>query len=85
VSKGPFAKMFSFVYSSSTMTVRMRHTRAHTRNRRSHHALVAPAVTTEKETGGMHLRHRVSPTTGMYRGRKVVDVSKKLSKKSQDK
>lgn len=57
----------------------MRHTRAHTRNRRSHHALSAPALTVDKEAG-IHLRHRVSPETGMYRGRQVIDVTKKAKK-----
>ena len=59
----------------------MRHTHAHTRNRRAHHALSAPAITTEKETSAPHLRHRAAPATGEYRGRKVVDVEKKLAKK----
>ncbi len=61
------------------MVVRMRHTSSHTRNRRSHHALVAPAVTASAD--GVAMRHRVSPTTGKYRGRQVVDVERKLAKK----
>jgi large subunit ribosomal protein L32 len=63
------------------MSVRMRHTRAHTRNRRSHHSLSAPALTTDKETGTPHMRHRASPITGKYRGRQVIDVDKKIAKK----
>ena len=63
------------------MSVRMRHTKAHTRNRRSHHALAKPALTTEKDSEAVHLRHRVSPETGKYRGRQVIDVEKKLEKK----
>lgn len=62
------------------MSVRMRHTRAHTRNRRSHHALGEPALTTDK-SGIPHLRHRVSPTTGKYKDRQVIDVDKKIQKK----
>ncbi|HRH25648.1 MAG TPA: 50S ribosomal protein L32 [Parcubacteria group bacterium] len=48
----------------------MRHTRAHTKNRRSHHALENPALTVAK-SGAVHLRHRAHPKTGEYRGRKV--------------
>ncbi len=67
------------------MTVRMRHTRAHTANRRSHHALKTIQLSTDTKTGTVHLRHRVSLETGMYRGRKMIDtigkVEKKLAKK----
>ena len=66
------------------MVVRMRHTKSHTANRRSHHALKAPKVTTDAKTGGTHLRHRIDMTTGMYKGRKVLDVVAKVTKK-QDK
>ncbi|MBP6904741.1 MAG: 50S ribosomal protein L32 [Candidatus Pacebacteria bacterium] len=62
------------------MVVRMRHTRAHTANRRSHHALKAPALSTDK-TGTVHLRHRAS-IDGMYKGRQVAgDPVKKIMKK----
>ena len=61
------------------MVVRMRHTRSHTNNRRSHHALAKPALSKD-ESGNVHLRHRLSSTTGTYRGRKVVDLSSKLDK-----
>ncbi|MBX4189405.1 50S ribosomal protein L32 [Candidatus Parcubacteria bacterium] len=53
------------------MVVRMRHTRSHTANRRSHHSLKNPALSKES-TGAVHLRHRANPKTGTYRGRKVV-------------
>lgn len=62
------------------MSVRMRHTRAHTGNRRSHHALSEPALTVDK-SGVPHLRHRANPITGEYRDRKVIDVEKKVQKK----
>ncbi|MEI6400041.1 MAG: 50S ribosomal protein L32 [bacterium] len=64
------------------MTVRMRHTRAHSANRRSHHALNGAPITTDAKTGAVHLRHRASLTTGQYRGRKVIDVVKKVEKKA---
>ncbi len=62
------------------MTVRMRHTRSHTKNRRSHHALAKPALSKD-EAGNFHLRHRMSNASGTYRGRKVIDLSAKLDKK----
>ena len=54
------------------MSVRMRHTSGHTRNRRSHHALDAiKAVPGEKE-GTLRLPHRLDEATGLYRGRQIV-------------
>jgi ribosomal protein L32 len=66
------------------MSVRMRHTRAHTANRRSHHALSEPAVSNDAKDGA-HLRHRVSPITGKYKGEQVLDTVEKVSKKAQQK
>ncbi len=63
------------------MTVRMRHTRAHTGNRRSHHALENPTLSKDTESGVVHLRHRASKITGKYKGRTVVNVEKKALKK----
>ncbi len=63
------------------MVIHMRHTRAHTGNRRSHHALRANTIVTDKETGAQHLRHRVSLETGTYRGKQIIDVAKKALKK----
>ncbi|MCJ8167793.1 50S ribosomal protein L32 [Atopomonas sediminilitoris] len=40
--------------------------------RRSHDALESSALSVEKSTGEVHLRHNVSPD-GFYRGRKVID------------
>ncbi len=64
------------------MVIRMRHTRAHTKNRRSHHALKANAITVDEKTKTSSLRHRVNMETGMYRGRQVIDVVKKATKKA---
>src|SRR4051812_5587393 len=60
------------------MSVRMRHTRSHTRNRRSHHALSGTNVVTDKETGNLRLPHRIDEKTGMYRG--MLIVTKKEAK-----
>ncbi len=65
------------------MVVRMRSNRSHTGNRRSHHALVAPRVTMAKDGAVPHLRHRMCLTTGMYRGRKVIDVTAKIDRKTK--
>lgn len=61
------------------MVVRMRHTKGHTANRRSHHALTKPGVATDKETGSVHLRHRVDMKTGMYRGTQVISRGTKAA------
>jgi ribosomal protein L32 len=63
------------------MTVRMRHTRAHTKNRRSHHALSKPTIANDAD--GKHLSHRVSPITGKYKGKTVINVIKKSSTKTK--
>lgn len=58
----------------------MRHTRSHTANRRSHHALKSPAISKDA-SGEMHIRHRAS-LSGMYKGRSVTgDPVKKVMKK----
>ena len=64
------------------MSIRMRHTRAHTRNRRAHHGIDKPAMASDKKDG-KHLSHRVSPITGTYKGQKVLDVEKKALKQAQ--
>jgi len=49
----------------------MRHTRGHTNNRRSHHALKAMTIVKDKETGNMRLPHRIDEVTGTYRGKQI--------------
>lgn len=66
-----------------TMVVRMRHTRSHTKNRRSHHALKGGAIVRDPETGTPHMRHRVSLADGRYKGKKVIDMVKKVEKKQK--
>ncbi len=61
----------------------MRSTRSHTGNRRSHHALKNPALTTDSKTGAVHLRHRASAVTGQYRGITVIDMDKKTARKAK--
>ncbi|MDQ5957721.1 MAG: large subunit ribosomal protein [Patescibacteria group bacterium] len=65
------------------MSVRMRHTRAHTGNRRSHHALTAVRLSKCVKCGELHLRHRACLSCGSYRGKEVVDVVAKAEKKAK--
>ncbi len=50
----------------------MRHTSSHTKNRRSHHALSAASVVTDKESGALRLPHRLDESTGVYRGKQIL-------------
>ena len=59
------------------MVVRMRHTRSHTANRRSHHALKAPTLATCKNCGATHRPHHMCLECGFYNGRQVVDLKAK--------
>lgn len=67
------------------MSVRMRHTRAHTGNRRSHHGLTAPRLSKCTNCSASHLRHRACSNCGMYRGKQVIDVVAKAEKKAAKK
>jgi len=62
------------------MSVRMRHTKGHTRNRRSHHALTSVRLSTCSKCSQEHIRHRACLNCGTYRGREVIDVSVALTK-----
>lgn len=64
------------------MSVRMRHTRSHTRNRRSHHALTENGSVIDKETGNLRQPHRLDEVTGMYRGKQIA-APKAVEKKSK--
>lgn len=63
------------------MVVRMRHTRAHTANRRSHHALAEQSLA-KCECGAVRVSHRACATCGRYKGRVVVDMAAKANKKA---
>lgn len=65
------------------MVVRMRATRSHRNNRRSHHALTATRFSKCSNCGLDAKRHTVCMTCGYYRGKKVLDVTKKAVKASK--
>ena len=62
------------------MVVHMRHTKGHTANRRSHHALKGARFVACTKCNTQHLMHRVCGNCGTYRGRMVVDTLKKTVK-----
>jgi len=61
----------------------MRHTRAHTRNRRSHHKVGVPRLSDCAKCGEKHMRHKMCENCGTYKGKEYVDVLGKLSKKER--
>ncbi len=72
------------------MSSRMRVTKGHTGNRRSHHHIKEPRLSKCVNCGAYHLRHRVCPECGHYKGKLIIDVVakqearlKKLQTKTQ--
>ena len=66
------------------MTVRMRHTSSHTKNRRSHHALVEGLIVKDKESGNLRLPHKIDEITGMYRGKQIAAPRPVVRKSKKD-
>lgn len=52
--------------------------KSRSRKRRSHDALDAPAFYLDKDTGEAKQPHRIDPKTGMYKGRKILDVEEEV-------
>jgi large subunit ribosomal protein L32 len=77
---GLFIAFFNYFSILPFMVVRMRHTRSHTKNRRSHHALEAAALSKCPKCAAPQLRHTVCANCGTYKGVEYVDVLAKLSK-----
>lgn len=59
----------------------MRHTRAHTANRRSHHALKAANLSKCSHCGAMHRPHHMCLECGYYNGRMVMDLKAEKAKR----
>jgi len=67
------------------MVVRMRHTRAHTANRRSHHALKGAAVYKCPKCAAFAKMHQVCKACGFYKGAEKVNTMAKIQKKNKKK
>ena len=65
------------------MVVRMRHTRSHTANRRSHHGLKSPEMAVCKNCGAMHRPHHMCLACGFYKGRVVIDLAAKAKARTE--
>lgn len=64
------------------MVNRMRATRAHRDNRRSHHALSPVRLSKCQNCGASHIRHTLCKECGHYKGKKVVDMTALVAKKT---
>ncbi|WOO42372.1 50S ribosomal protein L32 [Rubellicoccus peritrichatus] len=51
-----------------------KHSKMRSGTRRGANRFKAPLLAKDPEDGTAHLRHRVNPSNGLYRGRQVVDV-----------
>lgn len=65
------------------MVIRMRSTRGHTGNRRSHHALKSAQFVVCQKCKAETLPHTVCVNCGTYKGRMVIDVMAKINKKEE--
>ncbi len=68
------------------MSSRMRVTKGHTRNRRSHHALKAPRLSKCSNCMAYYQRHRACLECGFYKGTVILDIKDKVKNtiKSKD-
>jgi large subunit ribosomal protein L32 len=67
------------------MVNRMRATRSHRDNRRSHHALGNVRLSRCSNCKAMHRSHTICMNCGSYNGRKVLDLTTKVAKKAKKK
>lgn len=67
----------------------MRHTRGHTRNRRSHHALTVAGTILCEACGMPRQKHKACPSCGAYKSQNVttnvLDLKAKADKKQAKK
>lgn len=61
----------------------MRHTRAHTANRRSHHALKTPTLAVCSNCEAKHRPHHMCLECGFYNGRQVMDLKAEKDKRTE--
>jgi large subunit ribosomal protein L32 len=65
------------------MVIRMRHTRGHSGNRRSHHALKAANLSVCAHCGAEHRPHHMCLSCGYYNGRQVMDLEALKAKRDE--
>ena len=65
------------------MVNRMRATRAHRDNRRSHHALTAARMSKCANCGTLRKSHTLCMSCGWYKGRKVLDLAAAAAAKAK--
>ena len=71
------------LYIEGIMVNRMRHTKSHRNNRRSHHAITPAGLSVCAKCGSMKLPHYICENCGTYNNREVIDVLAKLTKKEK--
>ena len=65
------------------MVNRMRATRAHRDNRRSHHSLDAARMSKCANCGALRKSHTLCMSCGWYKGRKVLDLAAAAAAKAK--
>ncbi len=60
-----------------------RHSRSRQAKRRANWKLSNPAVTNCPQCGAPKLSHRVCPSCGYYKGRKILEIAEKEKKKKK--
>ncbi len=63
------------------MVIRMRHTRAHTKNRRSHHALKEPTLVVCNNCQAKRRPHHMCLECGFYNGKMIIDLKARKAKR----
>ena len=63
--------------------MRQRHTKSRRNRRRSHHALKVVVLGICPKCGQSVLPHRTCPNCGTFKGKEVIDILKKLTKKER--
>lgn len=64
------------------MVNHMRHTRGHTRNRRSHHALSAISLSLCSNCGQPNPTHTMCKNCGYFKGKMIINMTAKIDKKA---
>ncbi len=73
------------VYALRTMVNRMRHNRSQRGSTRSHHFLKNVAITKCPDCGSTVMRHQACSICGKYKGKVIINLEAKTSKKTKAK